>query len=165
MKNHAFFKSIDFDTLYLKTPPRPSKFRDEIDSVSESTDSSAFLNTEPGLSGQQLSRLLGLQLSDEPSNSDQTSASAPSEEVSPSIGSTNNAISFPTKKSVVNFPANEQQLQARLLRQQETQPQWHNLVDKKLILKQGLIDKRKVVFLLFGILLQVFMIIRFKILF
>jgi hypothetical protein len=50
----------------------------------------------------------------------------------------------PAKKGLIHFPENEQQLQARLLQQQKTQPQWHNLVDKKLILKQGLIDKRKV---------------------
>ena len=35
--------------------------------------------------------------------------------------------------------------------QKESIPQWHNLVDKKLILKQGLIDKRKVIFWKFGL--------------
>ncbi len=121
-----------------------------VDSVSETSDPSEFLGAEPGLSGQQLSKLLGLQLNDEPLDASPSSTSATSKEVSTTTGSTNSSIPQSTKKSVVNFPANEQQLQARLLLQQETQPQWHNLVDKKLILKQGLIDKKKVMLWFFN---------------
>ena len=145
IKKHRFFQSIDFDTLYLKTPPCPSKCRDVVDLVSESSDPSEFLNAEPGLSGQQLSKLLGLQLNDEPSDASRNSAPTLSKEI-PSISSTNSVPPLPTKKSLINFPANEHQLQARLIQQKESIPQWHNLVDKKLILKQGLIDKRKVLF-------------------
>lgn len=146
IKNHRFFESIDFDTLYLKTPPWPTKCRDVAELASEVSDPSEFLNTEPGLSGQQLSKLLGLQLNDEPSEQSRNSAPTPSKDALTSTSSANNVLSQPMKKGLINFPVNEQQLQARLLQQQETQSQWHNLVDKKLILKQGLIDKRKGLF-------------------
>lgn len=143
IKKHRFFESIDFDTLYLKTPPWPSKCRDVAELASEESDPSEFLNAEPGLSGQQLSKLLGLQLNDEPSDPCRNSAS-PSKDTLSTTSTANSVLPQPIKKGLVNFPGNEQQLQARLLQQQETQPQWHNLVDKQLILKQGLIDKRKV---------------------
>ncbi|EFX72775.1 putative PDK-1 [Daphnia pulex] len=146
IKQHRFFQSIDFETLYLKTPPCPSKCRDTVDLVSEASDPSEFLNAEPGLSGQQLSKLLGLHLNDEPSDASRKSAPEPSRETSSSISSTTSVPPPPAKKGLIHFPENEQQLQARLLQQQKTQPQWHNLVDKKLILKQGLIDKRKGLF-------------------
>lgn len=123
-------------------PPRPSKCRDLVDPIPETSDSSEFLNAEPGLSGQQLSKLLGLQLNDEPTETGQHSPARSSKEALSNANS--NVISPPAKKSLIVFPENEQQLQTRLLEQQESQPQWHNLVDKKLILKQGLIDKKKV---------------------
>ena len=133
---------MDFETLYLKTPPCPSKCAEVESSTPEANQQTEFLNTEPGLNGQQLSKLLGLQLNEEPSEVPDSS-SAPSSKEGTSTGSSNNtAVS--AKKTLVNIPANEEQLQARLLHQQEALPQWHNLVDKKLILKQGLIDKRKV---------------------
>lgn len=152
IKGHEFFETVDFESLYLRMPPRPSNFtEDAVDSTSEADDFTA--DAEPGLGGQQLSRLLGLQLRDEPSadttnNSSSSSGSSaslppavPTKETAPS----NNAqVTNKSSRTVVQFPANEQQLQARLLDQQKTIPQWHNLVDKKLILKQGLVDKRKV---------------------
>ena len=162
IKKHQLFQSIDFEALYLKTPPRPSKFRDVVDSVSEGSDLSEFPSTEPGLSGQQLSKLLGLQLNDEPSDASQSSALALAKDVSSIAIGSNNSTPQPAKKSVVNFPANEQQLQSRLLTQQETQPQWHNLVDKKLILKQGLIDKRKVNSFFYIYLVRIYLLIHFS---
>lgn len=136
------FESMDFDALYTTKPPRPKNCNDGYESESDASDSSEFQNAEPGLGGQQLSRLLGLQLNDEAVLSPTEPIKTSSKEVSPSASIP--ATTSQPKKSVVNFPTDEQQLQARLLHQQETMPQWHEIVYKKLILKHGLIDKRKV---------------------
>jgi len=97
----------------------------------EASNLDEFQDAEPGLGGQQLSRLLGLQLNDE----------------NITLTATNNVKSTQQlKRTVVNIPENDGQLQARLQAQQESLPQWHTLVDKKLILKQGLVDKRKGLF-------------------
>lgn len=136
------FESIDFEALHTMKPPEPRNCSDAYESESDASDSSEFQNAEPGLGGQQLSRLLGLQHNDE-------AVLSPAEPIKPSPKEPPPSNSAPSsaaqsKKSVINFPADEQQLQTRLLHQQETMPQWHNLVDKKLVLKHGLIDKRKV---------------------
>ena len=144
IKGHQLFASVDFESLYLTTPPRPSNCAadDVVDSASNTEDFTA--DAEPGLGGQQLSRLLGLQLSDETPTVITTNASSPPI-ISAALSKETPVSSVPTKsKTTVQWPTDEQQLQARLVQQQETIPQWHNLVDKKLILKQGLVDKRKV---------------------
>jgi len=106
----------------------------DCDSTSDHFDD--FQDAEPGLGGQQLSRLLGLQLNDE---------NVTISEIPPQTANISNVKSTQqSKKTVVNIPENDQQLQVRLQVQQENLPQWHPLVDKKLILKQGLVDKRKV---------------------
>ena len=140
IKQHDFFESINFDTLYLKTPPCPTNLKDVVDSNSPADEFNEFQDAEPGLGGQQLSRLLGLQLNDDKISSCQSSAGA--KEITAVDANTSTQ---PAKRSVIQFPTSDQQLQSRLQQQRETLPQWHNIVDKKLILKQGLIDKKKVV--------------------
>lgn len=143
IKQHQLFDSVDFETLYLMTPPRPSNCANTVGSNSSEADLADFQDATPGLGGQQLSRLLGLQLSDEPSTTDSAPPPPPSTKDVTTPAST--IIQTPVKtKTIIQFPADEQQLKARLLHQQETIPQWHNLVDGQLILKQGLIDKKKV---------------------
>jgi len=129
IKNHKFFESTEFENLYLTVPPLPSNLKTSVDEEASNLDE--FQDAEPGLGGQQLSRLLGLQLNDE----------------NITLTATNNVKSMQQlKRTVVNIPENDGQLQARLQAQQESLPQWHALVDKKLILKQGLVDKRKGLF-------------------
>ena len=130
------FKTLEFESLYLATPPFSSNLKDAVNCDSKSDDLDEFQDAEPGLGGQQLSRLLGLQLNDE---------NVTISEIPVQTANASNARSTQLlKRTVVNIPENEQQLQLRLQVQQENVSQWHALVDKKLILKQGLIDKRKV---------------------
>jgi len=138
IKKHKFFELIDFENLYLATPPLPSNMENIVDCDSTSDHFDDFQDAEPGLGGQQLSRLLGLQLNDE---------NVTISEIPPQTANISNVKSTQqSKKTVVNIPENDQQLQVRLQVQQENLPQWHPLVDKKLILKQGLVDKRKGLF-------------------
>lgn len=144
IKQHAFFESIEFDTLYLKTPPCPVNFKDVVDSDSTTSEFNEFQDAEPGLGGQQLSRLLGLQLNDDKVSTISSSSSASPKETT--IVDAASSTQPSSKRSIIQFPTSDQQLQERLQRQKETLPQWHNIVDKKLILKQGLIDKKKGLF-------------------
>ena len=158
IRSHPFFESVDFETLYMTTPPCPSNYTDTTDSQTSASSLTEFQDAEPGLGGQQLTRLLGLQLNDDnvtdipiPARlsrllglqSDQENVTVAQTSPSPSSNSTSSA-SQPSKRTVVSFPANEQQLLTRLQHQQENLAQWHQLVERKLILKQGLVDKRKV---------------------
>jgi len=138
IKKHTMFKTLEFESLYLATPPFSSNLKDAVNCDSKSDDLDEFQDAEPGLGGQQLSRLLGLQLNDE---------NVTISEIPVQTANASNARSTQLlKRTVVNIPENEQQLQLRLQVQQENVSQWHALVDKKLILKQGLIDKRKGLF-------------------
>ena len=147
IKGHPFFEAVDFETLHLREPPRPRNFADVVDSNQMENDYE-FDNVEPGLGGAQLSRLLGLQLNDEASGSvpiqESSSPTTPSSSQDAATSSSPSSSAAAKAKTSVQFPANDQQLRARLLQQQETIPQWHALVDKQLILKQGLIDKKMV---------------------
>ena len=159
IKEHEFFKSIDFESLHLKTPPRPSGYTDSDDELAPTSHSPEFQGVEPGLGGQQLSRLLGFQLNDDSILVNSTSETKPPETklsetavksplptaatVSTAITTTLPAKVVQSKRTLLNIPATEEQLDLRLKHQQENLSQWHHIVEKKLILKQGLIDKRK----------------------
>jgi len=162
IKEHEFFKSIDFESLHLKTPPRPSGYTDSDDELAPTSHSPEFQGVEPGLGGQQLSRLLGFQLNDDSILVNSTSETKPPETklsetavksplptaatVSTAITTTLPAKVVQSKRTLLNIPATEEQLDLRLKHQQENLSQWHHIVEKKLILKQGLIDKRKGLF-------------------
>jgi len=126
IRSHPFYKGLDFDTLHTTTPPPIYPY---LPGNSESQELRSQYRVpdhlEPGLDDKQLTRLLGL---DGQSSSTTTPAPAPR----------------PRKRSgILHMNDEEKQHQ---LHQQKCNSKWHSLVEGNLIVKQGLVDKRKVSF-------------------
>lgn len=118
LRSHPFFHGIVWDSLSNTTPP-PMYLNSDM--LPSRDDHLVPDHLEPGLDRVQLSRLLGL---------DQGQAPVATQSRPPS-----------RKKSYVQG-LTEDEIRRRLdLQQQESK--WHNLVEGNLILKQGLIEKRK----------------------
>ncbi|KAF4518314.1 hypothetical protein B566_EDAN009102 [Ephemera danica] len=132
IKSHPFYAGIDFDTLYCQTPPPiypylPGTSNHE-EMRSQYRVSLVPDHLEPGLDDKQLTRLLGLELHDSSSN---TNCAPVSEKIKP-------------KNSVIT-DLSEEEVKQRLENQRENS-KWHSFVEGNLILKQGLVDKRKGLF-------------------
>ncbi|PSN39837.1 3-phosphoinositide-dependent protein kinase 1 [Blattella germanica] len=124
LRSHAFFEGINFDTLHEQTPPpiypylpRTSE-HEELRSQYRVPD-----HLEPGLDDKQLTRLLGLDLQG-------AERTEPPER--------------PRKRTGVTDISSEE-IHQQLEKQKECS-KWHSLVEGNLILKQGLVDKRKGLF-------------------
>jgi len=125
IRSHPFYSGLDFDTLHTTTPPPIYPY---LPGNSESQELRSHYrvpdNLEPGLDDKQLTRLLGL---DGQSNST-TTPPAPAPR--------------PRKRSGI-LQMNDEEKQHQL-NQQRCHSKWHSLVENNLIVKQGLVDKRKV---------------------
>ncbi|XP_035229482.1 3-phosphoinositide-dependent protein kinase 1-like [Stegodyphus dumicola] len=122
IRRHSFLNNIPWDTLHECTPPRILPYlpgtssNEELRSQYQVPD-----HLEPGLDDKQMTRLLGLALQED-------------EEV----------VSKPARKtSILDIQPDEM---AQRLELQAKNNTWHKFVQGNLILKQGLVDKRKGLF-------------------
>uniref|UniRef100_A0A1B6EAV1 3-phosphoinositide-dependent protein kinase 1 n=1 Tax=Clastoptera arizonana TaxID=38151 RepID=A0A1B6EAV1_9HEMI len=120
LRQHSFFDNINWDTLPQTEPPPIYPY---LPGTSESQELRSHYrvpdNLEPGLDENQLTRLLGLDL--------QTAT-----------------IANPKKKTNICDLTNEEineKLQVQIL-----ENKWHQFVEGNLIVKQGLVEKRKGLF-------------------
>ncbi|XP_050443522.1 3-phosphoinositide-dependent protein kinase 1 isoform X2 [Adelges cooleyi] len=125
IRSHHFYQDLDFDKLHEMNPPPIYPY---LPGNSESQELRSQYRVpdhlEPGLDYRQLTRLLGL----DGQSSSTTPAPAPR----------------PRKRAgVLQMSEEEKQHQ---LQQQKCNNKWHNLVEGNLIVKQGLVDKRKGLF-------------------
>ncbi|XP_065224789.1 3-phosphoinositide-dependent protein kinase 1 isoform X2 [Planococcus citri] len=127
IRSHPFYEGLDFETLQDTTPPQIYPYLPGRDSDSQELRSHYRVpdNLEPGLNEKQLTRLLGLDIRwAEPEQPPQTVR--------------------PRKKSGV-MDLNAEEIKEQL-EQQKRSSKWDSMVQGNLILKQGLIDKRKGLF-------------------
>ncbi|XP_065340326.1 3-phosphoinositide-dependent protein kinase 1 isoform X1 [Cloeon dipterum] len=138
IKSHPFYQGIDFETLHQQTPPVISPYLPGTSSHEELRSKSQIRcgipdNLEPGLDDQQLTRLLGLELKEPTIHSIvKTESPPPVQEKSKS-------------KISIFLNMSDEELKQKLEEQKSTS-KWHPFVQGNLILKQGLIDKRKGLF-------------------
>lgn len=131
IRSHPFYRGLNFDTLHTTTPPPIYPY---LPGNSESQELRSHYRVpdhlEPGLDDKQLTRLLGLdgQSSSTTNNTTTTATPAP--------------VPRPRKRSGI-LQMNDEEKQ-HLLLQQRNNSKWHSLVENNLIVKQGLVDKRKV---------------------
>lgn len=126
IRSHPFYEGLDFDTLHTTTPPPIYPY---LPGNSEGQELRSQYRVpdhlEPGLDDKQLTRLLGLD-----GQSDSPAVVTPS------------PVPRPRKRSgILQMNDSEKQQQ---LQQQRCHSKWHQLVEGNLIVKQGLVDKRKV---------------------
>ncbi|KAL1129164.1 hypothetical protein AAG570_013695, partial [Ranatra chinensis] len=124
IRNHEFFNGIDWDNLPTTSPPAIHPHVLPLSGDGGAGDDVVGSSPmEPGLDDRQLSRLMGLDL----------------QEASIVV-----QIPPPTRRSrLVDLTPAE--VESRLAHQRSTS-KWHSLVEGNLIIKQGLVDKRKGLF-------------------
>lgn len=147
IRSHPFYDGLDFDTLHTTNPPPIYPY---LPGNSESQELRSQYrvpdNLEPGLDDKQLTRLLGLDGHGSNSSSSSSSGSSTTATMTSVTSSTSNTAPAPAPKprkrsGILQMNDEEKQHQ---LDQQRCHSKWHNLVDGNLIVKQGLVDKRKV---------------------
>jgi len=133
IRSHPFFEGIEFETLYKQTPPQIYPYlpgtsdHEELRSHYRVPD-----HLEPGLDDRQITRLLGLDLQ----------GGSPPKTPSPEP-----PVEKARKKSGLGLSGlTPEEIATRLEEQKASSGRWHNLCDGNLILKQGLVDKRKGLF-------------------
>ncbi|XP_013786809.1 3-phosphoinositide-dependent protein kinase 1-like isoform X2 [Limulus polyphemus] len=123
IKKHPFFRDMPWENLHNETPPRILPYlpgtssNEELRSQYHVPD-----HLEPGLEDKQMTRLLGLALHEEEEEAKLKPAKKP---------------------SILDISPSEM---ARRLEVQARDNSWHRFVQGNLILKQGLVDKRKGLF-------------------
>lgn len=129
IRSHKFYEGLDFNTLHTTIPPPIYPY---LPGNSESQELRSQYrvpdNLEPGLDDKQLTRLLGL------------------DGQSSSTTATPTPVPKPPRKRSGVLHMNDEEKQHQL-NQQRCNSKWHSLVENNLIVKQGLVDKRKVSFL------------------
>lgn len=125
IRQHPFFHGLDFESLHSQTPPQIYPY---LPGTSEHAEMRSHYRVpdhlEPGLDDRQLTRLLGLDLGS------QTEAEPEPQHQKPR-----------RKTGVADLSPEEIR---RKLEQQQRESKWHSLVQGNVVLKQGLVDKRKV---------------------
>ena len=117
IRNHPYFEPLNNDwDLENRKPPA------QLLAVAKTETASEDLNefSEPGLNEKQIARLLGLALHEEPES--------------------NRASGSGTKKGLLDI--SQKEFEKRIEKQKATN-KYHQFVENNLILKQGLIDKKK----------------------
>lgn len=145
IRSHPFYNGLDFDTLHITNPPPIYPY---LPGNSESQELRSQYrvpdNLEPGLDDKQLTRLLGLD--GHGSNGNNGNSTGSSTTTTMTSVTSSNSIPTPAPKprkrsGILQMNDDEKQHQ---LHQQRCNSKWHSLVEGNLIVKQGLVDKRKV---------------------
>lgn len=118
LRSHPFFNGVAWESLSTTTPP---PLYPHGSAKQPTSDHWVPDHLEPGLDRGQLSRLLGLE---------------------PPVAPPPAEARVPARKKSYVQGLTEEEIQRRL-QQQQAESKWHNLVEGNLILKQGLIEKRK----------------------
>lgn len=125
IRSHSFFANLDFDSLNELTPPKIAPFMPHV-----GNEIDWEFKNQPGLEKNELELMLGLNIKDKGrSKNDKTSDSE--------------ATKKSAKRNIADVSEEEYILR---LATQEKENKWNKFVEGNLILKQGLMDKRKGLF-------------------
>ena len=136
IKSHPFFENIDFDRLHETTPPQIRSYvsdPDEPDSVW-----AKFPEMEPGLGPGAMTRMLRLQIEEGSLEESDPEDEDPTLDENSSLNSESSCI--PSSGNIGDLTDEERN---RLLDIQRRNNEYHQFVEENLILKQGILDKKK----------------------
>jgi len=137
IKNHPFFEHVDFDNLHNSTPPQIQSYvgdPEAVDSIWEK-----YPNMQPGLGSTEMSRMLKIQIED--GSLEESDPEGDPEDLDPEIASiTSEGSCLPASGNIGDMSDEER---SRLLDLQRKNNEFHQFVEDRLILKQGILDKKK----------------------
>eukprot|EP00092_Neocalanus_flemingeri_P018029 GFUD01019514.1.p1 GENE.GFUD01019514.1~~GFUD01019514.1.p1 ORF type:complete len:507 (-),score=121.39 GFUD01019514.1:273-1793(-) len=139
IKSHPFFENIDFDNLHNSTPPQIQSYigdPEKIDSIWEK-----YPSMQPGLGPTEMSRMLKIQIEDGSLEEESDQDDVDPADLDPDVASiTSESTCLPASGNIGDLSDEER---SRLLDLQRKNNEFHQFVEDKLILKQGILDKKK----------------------
>ncbi|XP_028968966.1 3-phosphoinositide-dependent protein kinase 1 [Galendromus occidentalis] len=124
LQRDPFYAQLDIDNIHLQEPPQIVPF------LPGTEETNWDLVSMPGLDERQISRLLGLRLGE--SNSPENATPSTAESSKPVI-----------RNGVMDFTPEDEESR---LTEQRCKSEWHRFVEGNLILKKGMVDKKKGLF-------------------
>lgn len=155
IRAHPFFRGIDFEKLSENIPPPIYPY---LPGTSEHEEMRSHYRVpdhlEPGLDDRQLTRLLGLELQNSSTPNEAAPRKSSPEPVDPPVTSERqrkisrekNKVSTAPRRRNISIQELSPEDIAQRLEKQIKENQWHQFTENNLILKQGLVDKRKGLF-------------------
>jgi len=136
IRSHPFFSNIDFDTLQDTCPPQIQSYaRDQDDPDSIWTK---FPDMAPGMGPKEMTRMLKLQI--EEGSLEESDPEEDSPDIDDVSSLNSNASCIPPSGNIGELTDQERN---RLLELQSQNNEFHQFVEGNLILKQGILDKKK----------------------
>ena len=136
IKSHPFFENIDFDRLHETTPPQIRSYVS--DPEEPDTVWAKFPEMEPGMGPGAMTRMLRLQIEEGSLEESDPEDEDPTLDENSSLNSEGSCI--PPSGNIGDLTDEERN---RLLDIQRRNNEYHQFVEEKLILKQGILDKKK----------------------
>jgi len=130
IKSHPFFKGINFENLYKSSPPQIESYLKT--NTEEDPVWQRHPNMKPGLDKEAINRILKDQIEGHSDSADEE------EESEDDLLDSSSSLEVS-----LNMAELADQERTRLLEQQQKNNEFHRFVEGKLILKQGLLDKKK----------------------
>jgi len=137
IKSHPFFANIDFDSLHISTPPQIQTYIGDPDKIDAIWEKNASM--QPGLGPTEMSRILKMQIED--GSYEESDTEIGTEDLDPDdVSITSESSCLPASGNIGDLSDEER---SRLLDLQRKNNEFHPFVEDKLILKQGILDKKK----------------------
>lgn len=138
IKQHPFFRGLMFDQLHQTSPPFTLHPSSSCDSPADDPIWAKYPEMTPGLGAENRTRLLKESLEDSSLTSEDESGDGGDEVDATSLSSETSCI--PESGNIGDL-TNEQR--EKLLGEQQRNNEYHRFVEGNLILKQGILDKKK----------------------
>jgi len=136
IKNHPFFRGIQFDELSTLSPPLPSQYTDL--SLDQDPVWDRYPEMTPGLDSENKNRLFRMSL-DEANLTSEDELEGDDDNL-PCYRLTSQTSCIPESGNIDDLSTEERN---NLLEDQKNNNEYHRFVEENLILKQGILDKKK----------------------
>jgi len=136
IKKHPFFENVDFDHLHETTPPQIQSYvrdPDEPDSIWQK-----YPTMQPGMGAPEMTRMLKLQI--EEGSLEESDPEDDKQDIDDVSSLNSNDSCIPPSGNIGDLTDEERN---RLLDTQKRNNEYHEFVEGNLILKQGILDKKK----------------------
>jgi len=140
IKTHPFFKDLDFENLYRTPPPNMDLYQEELD---QDPVWDKYPNITPGLGADNRHRLFRESLDESTLTSEDEDGEDEEDDDPACYSLTSQSSCLPESGNMSEISDDQRQ---QLLEEQRQNNEYHAFVQGNLILKQGILEKRKKMF-------------------